>query len=315
MRDVIIIGSGPAGLTAALYVARANLKPLVIEGLEAGGQLTLTTMVENWPGFRDGIMGPALMAEMRAQAERFGAEMVTGNVTAVNVRERPFTVHTADAQYTAGALIIATGASARLLGLPSERSLMGHGVSTCATCDGYFFRGQPVVVVGGGDTAVEEAIFLTKFASHVTVVHRRDSLRASKVLQDKVFANPKVSFEWNAEVQEVQDPGKSEVTLVVLRDTKTGDTKELIAAGLFVAIGHTPNTSLFAGQLDLDPNGYIVSQGTRTNVPGVFACGDVQDHVYRQAITAAGTGCMAAIDVERYLDGLPEQIGETKVSA
>ena len=315
MRDVIIIGSGPAGLTAALYVARANLKPLVIEGLEAGGQLTLTTMVENWPGFRDGIMGPALMAEMRAQAERFGAEMVMGNVTAVNVRERPFTVHTADAQYTAGALIIATGASARLLGLPSERSLMGHGVSTCATCDGYFFRGQPVVVVGGGDTAVEEAIFLTKFASHVTVVHRRDSLRASKVLQDKIFANPRVSFEWHAEVQEVKDPGKGEVTLVVLQDTKTGDTKELIAAGLFVAIGHTPNTSLFAGQLDMDPNGYIVSQGTRTNVPGVFACGDVQDHVYRQAITAAGTGCMAAMDVERYLDGLPEEIGETKVSA
>ena len=315
MRDVIIIGSGPAGLTAALYVARANLKPLVIEGLEAGGQLTLTTMVENWPGFRDGIMGPALMAEMRAQAERFGAEMVMGNVTAVNVRERPFTVHTADAQYTAGALIIATGASARLLGLPSERSLMGHGVSTCATCDGYFFRGQPVVVVGGGDTAVEEAIFLTKFASHVTVVHRRDSLRASKVLQDKIFTNPRVSFEWHAEVQEVKDPGKGEVTLVVLRDTKTGDTKELIAAGLFVAIGHTPNTSLFAGQLDMDPNGYIVSQGTRTNVPGVFACGDVQDHVYRQAITAAGTGCMAAMDVERYLDGLPEEVGETKVSA
>ncbi len=315
MRDVIIIGSGPAGLTAALYVARANLKPLVIEGLEAGGQLMLTTTVENWPGFRDGIMGPALMAEVRAQAERFGAEMVMGNVTAVNVRERPFTVHTADAQYTARALIIATGASARLLGLPSERPLMGHGVSTCATCDGYFFRGQPVVVVGGGDTAVEEAIFLTKFASHVTVVHRRDSLRASKVLQDKIFANPKVSFEWNAEVQEVKDPGKGEVTSVVLRDTKTGDTKPLNASGLFVAIGHTPNTSLFAGQLDMDRNGYIVSQGTRTNVPGVFACGDVQDHVYRQAITAAGTGCMAAIDVERYLDGLPEQIGETKVSA
>ena len=192
---------------------------------------------------------------------------------------------------------------------------MGHGVSTCATCDGYFFRGQAVVVVGGGDTAAEEAIFLTKFASHVTVVHRRNSLRASKVLQDKILANPKVSFEWNAEVQEVKDPGKGEVTLVVLQDTKTGDTKELIAAGLFVAIGHTPNTSLFAGQLDMDPNGYIVSQGTRTNVPGVFACGDVQDHVYRQAITAAGTGCMAAMDVERYLDGLPEEIGETKVSA
>ena len=307
MRSVIIIGSGPAGLTAALYAARANLKPLVIEGLEAGGQLTLTTMVENWPGYRDGIMGPELMAEMRAQAERFGAEIIAGNVTDVSVRERPFTIQTSEAQHTAQALIIATGASARLLGLPSERALMGHGVSTCATCDGYFFRGQPIAVVGGGDTAMEEALFLTKFTSHVSVVHRRDSLRASKVMQDKAFAHPKVSFEWNTEVEEVKDPGKGEVTAVVLRHTKTGETKEIAVNGLFIGIGHNPNTDLFAGQLEMDANSYIVSQGTRTNVPGVFACGDVQDHVYRQAITAAGTGCMAAMDAEKYLEGLPER--------
>ena len=315
MRSVIIIGSGPAGLTAALYAARANLKPLVIEGLEAGGQLTLTTMVENWPGYRDGIMGPELMTEMRAQAERFGAELIAGDVTKVNVREQPFTIQTSEAQHTAQVLIIATGASARLLGLPSERALMGHGVSTCATCDGYFFRGQPIAVVGGGDTAMEEALFLTKFASHVSVVHRRDSLRASKVMQDKAFANPKVSFEWNAEVQEVKDPDKGEVTAIVLRHTNTGETKEIAVNGLFVGIGHNPNTGLFAGQLEMDANGYIVSQGTRTNVPGVFACGDVQDHVYRQAITAAGTGCMAAMDAEKYLEGLPEQIGEVQTTA
>ena len=314
MRNVIIIGSGPAGLTAALYTARANLNPLVIEGLEAGGQLTLTTTVENWPGFRDGIMGPALMAEMRAQAERFGAELIAGDVTTVKTRERPFTIQTSGARYAAQALIIATGASARLLGLPSERALMGHGVSTCATCDGYFFRGQPIAVVGGGDTAMEEALFLTKFASHVTVVHRRDALRASKVMQDKAFANAKISFEWSSAVQEVKDTGKGEVTSIVLRHNETGETKELAVNGLFVAIGHNPNTGLFAGQLEMDANGYIVSQGTRTNVPGVFACGDVQDHVYRQAITAAGTGCMAAMDAEKYLEGLPEQIGETQMS-
>ena len=314
MRNVIIIGSGPAGLTAALYTARANLNPLVIEGLEAGGQLTLTTTVENWPGFRDGIMGPALMAEMRAQAERFGADLIAGDVTTVKMRERPFTIQTSGARYAAQALIIATGASARLLGLPSERALMGHGVSTCATCDGYFFRGQPIAVVGGGDTAMEEALFLTKFASHVTVVHRRDALRASKVMQDKAFANAKISFEWSSAVQEVKDTGKGEVTSIVLRHNETGETKELAVNGLFVAIGHNPNTGLFAGQLEMDANGYIVSQGTRTNVPGVFACGDVQDHVYRQAITAAGTGCMAAMDAEKYLEGLPEQIGETQMS-
>ena len=314
MRNVIIIGSGPAGLTAALYTARANLNPLVIEGLEAGGQLTLTTMVENWPGFRDGIMGPELMAEMRAQAERFGAELIAGDVTTVNLRERPFTIQTSEARYTAQALIISTGASARLLGLPSERALMGHGVSTCATCDGYFFRGQPIAVVGGGDTAMEEALFLTKFASHVTVVHRRDSLRASKAMQDKAFANPKISFEWSSAVQEVKDTSKGEVTSIVLRRNKTDKTKELAVSGLFIAIGHNPNTGLFTGQLEMDANGYIVSQGTRTDVPGVFACGDVQDHVYRQAITAAGTGCMAAMDAEKYLEGLPEQISETQTS-
>ena len=314
MRNVIIIGSGPAGLTAALYTARANLNPLVIEGLEAGGQLTLTTMVENWPGFRDGIMGPELMAEMRAQAERFGAELIAGDVTTVNLREQPFTIQTSEARYTAQALIISTGASARLLGLPSERALMGHGVSTCATCDGYFFRGQPIAVVGGGDTAMEEALFLTKFASHVTVVHRRDSLRASKAMQDKAFANPKISFEWSSAVQEVKDTSKGEVTSIVLRRNKTDKTKELAVSGLFIAIGHNPNTGLFTGQLEMDANGYIVSQGTRTDVPGVFACGDVQDHVYRQAITAAGTGCMAAMDAEKYLEGLPEQISETQTS-
>jgi len=302
-REVIIIGSGPAGLTAALYTARANLKPLVIEGLEAGGQLMLTTTVENFPGFRDGVMGPELMGEMRAQAERFGAEIVQGNVTAISLGARPFTVETPEQACSCRALIIATGASARLLGLPSERALMGRGVSTCATCDGYFFRDRPIAVAGGGDSALEEAIFLTKFASHVTVVHRRDALRASKIMQEKALANPKISFEWNSEVVEIQDTGKGEVTGVVLRNKKTGETKTLALDGVFVAIGHTPNTTLFHGQLEMDPNGYLITRdGSKTNVPGVFACGDVQDHVYRQAITAAGSGCMAAIDAERYLE-------------
>jgi thioredoxin reductase (NADPH) len=315
-REVIVIGSGPAGLTAALYSARANLKPLVIEGLEAGGQLMLTTLVENFPGFREGIMGPELMGQMREQAERFGTEIVRGNVTSVDLRRTPFTITTSDAEYTGRTLIIATGASARLLGLPSERTLMGHGVSTCATCDGYFFRGKPIAVVGGGDSAMEEAVFLTKFASHVTVIHRRDSLRASKIMQEKAFANPKISFEWDAEVDDIRDPSTGAVTTVVLRNNKTGAVKEIEVEGVFVAIGHTPNTKLFAGQLDMDPNGYLITHaGTRTSVPGVFACGDVQDHVYRQAITAAGSGCMAAIDAEKYLEGLPQHLGEAQVTA
>ena len=316
LHNVIIIGSGPAGLTAALYSARANLKPLVIEGLEAGGQLMLTTLVENWPGFRDGIMGPELMDEMRVQAERFGAEMIRGHVTSVNLRSHPFSVKTSDKEYTARALIIATGASARLLGLPSERGLLGHGVSTCATCDGYFFREKPIAVVGGGDSAMEEAIFLTRFASHVTVVHRRDTLRASKIMQDKALANPKISFEWNSDVEEITDMGKGEVTGMLLRNNKTGERKEVPVMGVFVAIGHTPNTALFKDQIELDANGYIVTHmGPRTNVRGVFACGDVQDHVYRQAITAAGSGCMAAIDAEHFLDELPQHLGEPQVQA
>ncbi len=314
LRNVIIIGSGPAGLTAALYSARANLRPLLIEGLEAGGQLTLTTLVENWPGFRDGIMWPDLIAEMRLQAERFGAEVVRGHVTSVDLSAQPFKVRTSDTEYTARALIIATGASARLLGLPSERSLLGHGVSTCATCDGYFFRGRPIAVVGGGDSAMEEAIFLTRFASHVTVVHRRDTLRASKIMQDKAFANPKISFEWNTDVDEITDTAKGEVTGIVLTNNKTGARKEVAVDGVFVAIVDTPNTSLFFNQIELDPNGYIVTHmGSRTSVRGVFAGGDVQDHVYRQAITAAGSGCMAAIDAEHFLDELPQHLGEPLV--
>jgi thioredoxin reductase (NADPH) len=316
IRDVIIIGSGPAGLTAALYAARANLKPLLIEGLEAGGQLMLTTLVENWPGFRDGIMGPELMGEMRAQAERFGAVILRGNVTSVDLLSYPFVVTTADGGHRCRALIIATGATARLLGLPSERALLGHGVSTCATCDGYFFRGKPIAVVGGGDSAMEEAIFLTKFASHVTVVHRRATLRASKIMQDKAFANPKISFEWNTEIEHITDLGQGEVTGMALLNSVTGEKKTIPVDGVFVAIGHTPNTGLFTGQIETDPNGYIITHsGSHTNVPGVFACGDVQDHHYRQAITAAGSGCMAAIDAEKYLDGLPQHLGEAQAMA
>ena len=302
-REVVIIGSGPAGLTAAIYAGRANLQPLVIEGLEAGGQLMMTTTIENFPGFREGILGPALMGEMREQALRFGATIVEGRVTAVDLATRPFGIQTEESASPAKALIIATGASARLLGLPNERRLMGHGVSTCATCDGYFFRGRPIAVVGGGDSALEEAIYLTRFASEVTVIHRRDALRASKIMQDKAQANPKISFSWNSVVEDIRDNGKGEVGAVAIRDVKTGEVRDLPVDGVFVAIGHTPNTGVFAGQLDMAGGGYLVTHdGTRTSVPGVFACGDVQDQVYRQAITAAGSGCMAAIDAERFLE-------------
>jgi thioredoxin reductase (NADPH) len=309
LRNVIIIGSGPAGLTAALYSARANLQPLVIEGIEAGGELMLTSMVEIFPGRREGILGPDLMAEMRAQSEKFGAEMIHGDVTSVDLCSRPILVKTSEAEYTARTLIIATGASARLLGLPAERQLMGHGVSTCATCDGYFFRGQDIAVVGGGDSAMEEATFLTRFADKVTLVHRRDTLRASKIMQDKARANAKIAWLLDTEVEDIQDGGTGEVQAMVVRNKKSGDRHVLAVNGVFVAIGHTPNTSLFRGQIEMDANGYIITHdGAKTSVPGVFACGDVQDHIYRQAITAAGSGCMAALDAEHFLDGVPEHL-------
>src|SRR6266851_1296699 len=311
MYNVVIIGSGCAGLTAAIYAARANLKPLVLDGREPGGQLSLTTHVENFPGFPDGIMGPELIENMRKQAQKFGTEFKAGAVSEVDVSKRPFKITAGKDSYETKALIVAAGASARLLGLKGEKELIGHGVSTCATCDGYFFRGKPIAVAGGGDSAMEEAIFLTKFASHVTIVHRRATLRASKIMQDKAFANPKISFEWNTEIEEIKDTGKGEVTGMVVRNTATGERKDIAVDGVFVAIGHTPNTALFAGQLEMDPNGYIITHsGSRTTVPGVFACGDVQDHHYRQAITAAGSGCMAAIDAEKYLEGLPQHLGE-----
>ena len=302
MRNIVIIGSGPAGLTAAIYAARANLSPLLIEGWQSGGQLTTTTEVENYPGFSKGIMGPELMKEMRGQAERFGTEFLTGDVSAVDLSQRPFRL-TIDGEQTveAEALILATGASALQIGLPNEHRLIGHGVSTCATCDGYFFRGQDLVVVGGGDSALEEATFLTKFARTVTVVHRRDKLRASKIMQDRAMKNEKISFAWNSVVEDIL--GQDVVTGVRLKNIVTGTSTNLACAGVFVAIGHRPNTDLFKGQLAMDEKGYLLtSRGTATSVSGVFAAGDVQDTKYRQAITAAGSGCMAAIDAERFLE-------------
>jgi thioredoxin reductase (NADPH) len=307
-RNVIIIGSGPAGLTAAIYTARANLAPLIIEGEpsstsdQPGGQLMLTTDVENYPGFPEGIMGPELMSHFRAQAERFGAEFITEKVTKVDLAVRPFQLWARDTMYEAEAVIISTGAQSLMLGLEAESRLIGHGLSTCATCDGFFFRGQHIAVVGGGDSAMEEAIFLTRFAEKVSVIHRRDSLRASKIMQDRAFANPKIEFIWDTVVEDLV--GTDRLEGAVIKNVKTGATSTLPVTGLFVAIGHRPNTDLFAGVLDRDENGYLVAApgSTATNVEGVFAAGDVQDHTYRQAITAAGSGCMAAIDAERWLE-------------
>jgi len=314
-RDVVIIGSGPAGLTAAIYTARANLAPLVLEGEpsstsdQPGGQLMLTTEVENYPGFPDGVLGPQLMTDFRAQAARFGADLQTMRATKVDFSSSPFGIWVGDPDaveptYRARAVIVSTGAQALMLGLPNEQRLLGHGVSTCATCDGFFFRDHDIAVVGGGDSAMEEALFLTKFARSVTVVHRRDQLRASKIMQERAFANPKIRFLWNSVVVDVE--GNGTVEALQVRDVVTGELRSLPVTGLFVAIGHVPNTDLFKGQLTMDDNGYLFTGlgagATSTNVEGVFACGDVQDHVYRQAVTAAGSGCMAAIDAERWLE-------------
>ncbi|HEV2234011.1 MAG TPA: thioredoxin-disulfide reductase [Terriglobia bacterium] len=303
MRDVVIIGSGCAGLTAAIYSGRANLKPLVIRGHEAGGQLSLTTLVENYPGFPKGVQGPELIEMMQKQAAEFGAEFLEGNVTRVDLSRRPFSLEMGPKRLETRTLIIASGATAKMLGLDAERKLLGHGVSTCATCDGYFFRGKPVVVVGGGDTAAEEAIFLTRYATEVTLVHRRDQLRASKIMQDRILRNEKIKPVWNSVVADVLDVEQGHVTGVKLKNTVTGEEIVRPTHGLFIGIGHSPNTDLFKGQLEMNEVGYLKTHdGPKTNVPGVFAAGDVQDSVYRQAVTAAGSGCMAAIDAERFLE-------------
>ncbi len=303
MENVIIIGGACAGLTAALYTSRANLKPLCIEGYQAGGQLMLTTEVENYPGFPEGLLGPDLMQLFRKQAERFGTKFVTADVTKVDFSKRPFKVYVDKTCYEGKSVILSTGARPNLLGIPNEKKLMGHGVSTCATCDGFFFKNQEVVVAGGGDSAIEEATFLTKHASHVTVIHRRDKLRASKIMQDRAFKNKKISFIWDTVVTEVL--GEKEVEGIHIENLKTNEKKKLTCQGFFVAIGHTPNTQVFQGQLELLPNGYIkVLNHTQTSLPGVFAAGDVQDHRYRQAVTAAGSGCMAALDAEKYLESV-----------
>jgi thioredoxin reductase (NADPH) len=303
MRNMVIIGSGPAGLTAAIYAARANLNPLLIEGKEPGGQLTLTTLVENFPGFPEGIMGPQLMEDMRKQAQRFGTDIVSSFVHKVQLMERPFRVYYEKEEVQSRTVVISTGSSAKMIGLDSESRLMGHGVSTCATCDGFFFRGKKIAVVGGGDSAMEEATFLTKFATEVNLVHRRDKLRASKIMQDRAFANPKIKFHWDTAVREVLGSKESGVTGLKVQNLKTGDKAHMDVEGLFIAIGHHPNTEIFRGQIDLDEMGYIKTRpGTsRTNIDGVYACGDVQDPIFRQAITAAGSGCMAAIEAERWL--------------
>lgn len=304
---IIIIGSGPAGLTAAIYTGRANLKTIVFEGNQPGGQLTITTEVENYPGFPGGILGPELMDNMRKQAQRFGVTTQFQDVTEVDFSRRPFRVVANDREYNADAVILATGATAKLLNLPSEKKFMGYGVSACATCDGFFFKNQEILVVGGGDTAIEEATYLTRFASKVTVIHRRDSLRASKIMQDRAFKNPKIAFLWDSVIENVlgsEEGFKRSMTGVKVRNLKTNQVTEMNAGGLFIAIGHEPNTAVFRGKIDLDEKGYIKTEpgATRTSIPGVFAAGDVADAVYRQAITAAGTGCMAAIDAERFLD-------------